>query len=52
MSLAETNAFAFILATGLLVSFHAGEGTLTVVREDEYEGEVSRIVREIDPHER
>jgi hypothetical protein len=33
MSLAETNAFAFILATGLLVSFHAGEGTLTVVRQ-------------------
>ncbi|WP_280178234.1 MULTISPECIES: hypothetical protein [Mesorhizobium] len=25
MSPAETNAFAFILATGLIVSFHAGE---------------------------
>ncbi|MEZ2329059.1 hypothetical protein AB6802_04995 [Mesorhizobium sp. RCC_202] len=55
MSLMEANAFAFSLATSLMVSiviFRAGDGTLTVVRADEYEGEVSQIVREIDPHER
>ena len=51
MSLVEANAFAFSLATSLMVSiviFRAGDGTLTVVRADEYEGEVSQIVREID----
>ena len=51
----RANAFAFSLAASLMVSiviFRAGDGTLTVVRADEYEGEVSQIVREIDPHER
>ena len=55
MSLVEANAFAFSLATSLMVSiviFRAGDGTLTVVRADEYEGDVSQIVREIDPYER
>ncbi|TPN86626.1 hypothetical protein FJ987_04700 [Mesorhizobium sp. CU2] len=55
MSLMEANAFAFSLATSLMVSiviFRAGDGTLTVVRADEYDGEASEIVREIDPHER
>ena len=54
MSLVEANAFAFSLATSLMVSigiFRAGDGALTVVRADEYEGEGSEIVREVDPYE-
>lgn len=35
-----------------IVISRAGDGTLTVVPADEYEGEVSQIVGEIDPHER
>ncbi|MEW6633137.1 MAG: hypothetical protein AB1440_19885 [Pseudomonadota bacterium] len=53
MSLAEANAFAFSLATSLMVSiviFRAGDGTLTVVPADEYDGDTSEIVIEIDPH--
>ena len=53
MSLSEANAFAFSLATSLMVSiviFRAGDGTLTVVPADEYEGDASEIVGEIDPH--
>lgn len=55
MSLMEANAFAFSLATSLMVSiviFRAGDGTLTVVPADEYDGEASQIVREIDPYAR
>lgn len=53
MSLAEANAFAFSLATSLMVSiiiFRAGDGTLAVTPADEYDGEPSEIVGEIDPH--
>ncbi|BCG86565.1 MULTISPECIES: hypothetical protein [unclassified Mesorhizobium] len=55
MSLVEASAFAFSLATSLMVSiviFRAGDGTLTVVPADEYDGDASQIVREIDPHAR
>jgi len=55
MSLAQANAFAFSLATSLMVTiviFRAGDGTLTVVTADEYDGDASQIVREIDPHAR
>ena len=53
MSLAEANTFAFSLATSLMVSiviFRAGDGTLAVVPSDEYDGDTSEIVGEIDPH--
>lgn len=53
MSPAEANAFAFSLATSLMVSiviFRAGDGTLAVTPADEYDGELSEIVGEIDPH--
>jgi hypothetical protein len=55
MSLAEANAFAFSLAKSLMVSiviFRAGDGTHTAVPADEYDGDASEIVREIDPHAR
>ncbi|WP_181183063.1 hypothetical protein [Mesorhizobium sp. B3-2-1] len=53
MSLAEANAFAFSLATTLMVSiviFRAGDGTLAVMPVAEYDGDDSEIVREIDPY--
>ncbi|CAN7697741.1 hypothetical protein LJR234_005907 [Mesorhizobium amorphae] len=53
MSLAEANAFAFSLATSLMVSiviFRAGDGTLVVTPADEYDGDISEIVGEIDPY--
>lgn len=53
MSLAEANAFAFSLATSLMVNiviFRAGDGTLAVMPSDEYDGDASEIVREIDPY--
>jgi len=52
MSLVEANAFAFSLATSLMVSiviFRAGDGTLSVTPASEYDGDASQIVREIDP---
>ncbi|WP_195178948.1 hypothetical protein [Mesorhizobium sp. INR15] len=55
MSISEANAFAFSLAKSLMVNiviFRAGDGSLTVVPADEYDGETSQIVREIDPHAR
>ena len=53
MSLVEANAFAFSLATSLMVSiviFRAGDGTLSVVPADDYDGDAAEIVGEIDPH--
>ncbi|MES0174447.1 hypothetical protein [Mesorhizobium sp. M0006] len=53
MSLAEANAFAFSLATSMMVSiviFRAGDGTVAVVPADEYDGEASDIVAEMDPY--
>ncbi len=53
MSFADANAFAFSLAATLMVAiviFRAGDGTLSVVPADEYDGDLSEIVHEIDPH--
>lgn len=53
MSLAEANAFAFSLATSLMVSiviFRAGDGTVAVVPADEYDGDACDIVAEMDPY--
>lgn len=53
MSLIEANAFAFSLATSLMVSiviFRAGDGSLAVIPADEYDGDNSEIIGEIDPH--
>jgi hypothetical protein len=52
MSLKEAHAFAFSLATTLMVViviFRAGDGTLSVSPANEYDGEPSMIVSEIDP---
>ncbi|WP_413993309.1 hypothetical protein ACMDCR_15205 [Labrys okinawensis] len=53
MSLADANAFAFSLAASLMVAiviFRAGDGSLSVIPADEYDGDLSEIVHEIDPH--
>ncbi len=52
MSLNEAHAFAFSLATTLMVViviFRAGDGTFGVSPANEYDGEQSMIVSEIDP---
>lgn len=52
MSLADAHAFAFSLASTLMVSiiiFRAGDGSLSVVPATEYDGEDETIVSEIDP---
>jgi hypothetical protein len=52
MSLNEAHAFAFSLATTLMaviVIFRAGDGTLSVWPANEYDGESSAILFEIDP---
>ena len=52
MSLNDVHAFAFSLATSLMVViviFRAGDGTLSVTPASEYDGDVAQIVREIDP---
>ncbi len=52
MSLYDAHAFAFSLATTLMaviVIFRAGDGTLSVSPANEYDGEPSAIVSEIDP---
>jgi len=48
----DAHAFAFSLATSLMaviVIFRAGDGTLSVMPASEYDGDLSQIVREIDP---
>lgn len=48
----DAHAFAFSLATSLMaviVIFRAGDGTLSVTPASEYDGDLSQIVREIDP---
>jgi hypothetical protein len=55
MSLVQAKAFAFSLATTLMVSiviFRACDRTLTVVPADDYDVDASHIVYEIDPHAR
>lgn len=52
MSLNDAHAFAFSLATTLMaviVIFRAGDGTLSVSTANEYDGEPSAVVVEIDP---
>lgn len=52
MSLNDAHAFAFSLATTLMaviVIFRAGDGTLSVSPANEYDGETSAILVEIDP---
>ena len=52
MSLNDAHAFAFSLATTLMAViaiFRAGDGTLSVSPANEYDGEPSAIVGEIDP---
>jgi len=52
MSFPEAHAFAFSLATTLMVAiviFRAGDGTLSVVPANEYDGDDDAIVGEIDP---
>ena len=52
MSLSDAHAFAFSLATTLMVTivvFRAGDGTLSVMPAAEYDGEDDTIVEEIDP---
>ena len=52
MSLNDAHAFAFSLATTLMVAiliFKAGDGTMSVVPASEYDGDDADIVHEIDP---
>lgn len=52
MSLADAHAFAFSLASTLMVTiviFRTGDGTIGVMPAPEYDGEVDTIVEEIDP---
>lgn len=51
MTLTDAQAFAFSLATTLMVViviFRAGDGTLSVVPSNEFDGD-AEIVAEIDP---
>ena len=52
MSFNDAHAFAFSLATTLMaviVIFRAGDGSLSVTPANEYDGDTSQIVREVDP---
>ncbi|MBN8968177.1 MAG: hypothetical protein J0G95_06910 [Rhizobiales bacterium] len=52
MSLNDAHAFALSLAATLMVViviFRAGDGSLSVVPANEYDGESTAIVHEIDP---
>ena len=52
MSFPDAQAFAFSLAATLMVAiviFRAGDGTLSVTPANEYDGDVSEIVHEVDP---
>lgn len=51
MSLKQAHAFAFSLATTLMVSiviFQVGDGTMGVMPAGEYAGEAAAIVHEVD----
>ncbi|MFG1285357.1 hypothetical protein, partial [Xanthobacter autotrophicus] len=55
MSSTDAQAFALSLAKTLMVVivvFRAGDGSLSVVPADEFDGDTSQIVREIDPFAR
>lgn len=52
MSLNDAHAFAFSLAVTLMVAiviFQAGDGSLAVMPANEYDGDTTAIVHEIDP---
>jgi len=52
MSLNDAHAFAFSLATTLMVAiviFKAGDGTMSVMPASEYDGDATAVIREIDP---
>lgn len=52
MSLNDAHAFAFSLATTLMVAiviFKAGDGTMSVMPASEYDGDAAAIIREVDP---
>ena len=52
MSLNDAHAFAFSLATTLMVAiviFRAGDGSLSVVPANEYDGDPAAIIHEFDP---
>lgn len=55
MSHNDAHAFAFSLATTLMVPiviFNAGDGSLSVMPANEYDGDASAIIHEIDPFAR
>ncbi|MEP7457610.1 hypothetical protein [Phyllobacterium sp. SB3] len=52
MSLKQAHAFAFSLASTLMVSiviFQAGDGTMGVMPAGEYDGDANAIIHEVDP---
>jgi hypothetical protein len=52
MSLTEAQAFAFSLASSLMVTiivFRAGDGSLSVTTSNEFDGDDAQILAEIDP---
>ncbi|WP_334150414.1 hypothetical protein [Hyphomicrobium sp.] len=52
MSLNDAHAFAFSLATSLMVAiviFRAGDGSFSVVPANEYDGDTAAIIHEFDP---
>lgn len=52
MSLNDAHAFAFSLATTLMVAiviFRAGDGSLSVTPAHEFDGDAAAILCEIDP---
>ncbi|MGE0457804.1 MAG: hypothetical protein AB7O56_06325 [Bauldia sp.] len=52
MSLNDAHAFAFSLAATLMVAiviFQAGDGGLAVMPANEYDGDATAIIHEIDP---
>ena len=52
MSLNDAQAFAFSLATSLMVAiviFRAGDGSVSVTPANEFEGDEAQILVEIDP---
>ncbi|MFS2325136.1 MULTISPECIES: hypothetical protein [Pseudomonadota] len=55
MSLNQAHAYAFSLATTLMVSiviFQAGDGTMGVMPAGEYDGDFAAIIHEVDPFAR
>ena len=55
MSLNQAHAFAFSLATTLMVTiviFQAGDGTMGVMPAGEYDGDFAAIIHEVDPFAR